>query len=197
MHLANSKTRYGAGPQVLHWLTAIFVVCGWLLGQFGDYLPRGNPRAVGLFIHMTLGQCIIALIVTRLAWRIVNPPPPFERTRFGRMQQAAATLGHYVLYALLVAVPIAGIVVQLSRGHALPIFGLWTIASPWHADRAFSRSVLKVHEYLADAVLILAFLHAAVALMHHWVLGDATLMRMLPGSGARLPARGGETTLNL
>ncbi len=36
MQWANSKTRYGAVPQIVHWLTAIFVICGFLLGQFGD-----------------------------------------------------------------------------------------------------------------------------------------------------------------
>ena len=40
MQLANTTTRYGAVPQVLHWLTAIFVICGFLLGQFGDDLPK-------------------------------------------------------------------------------------------------------------------------------------------------------------
>jgi len=40
--------------------------------------------------------------------------------------------------------------------------------------------VLKVHEYLADTLVALAGLHAAAALMHHWILGDGTLARMLP-----------------
>jgi cytochrome b561 len=29
--------------------------------------------------------------------------------------------------------------------------------------------------------MVLAFVHAAAALAHHWVLHDATLRRMLPG----------------
>jgi cytochrome b561 len=42
MQLANSKLDYGALPQALHWLTAICVVAGWLLGQFGDAFPKGR-----------------------------------------------------------------------------------------------------------------------------------------------------------
>ena len=41
MQLRNSISRYGAIPQAVHWLTALFVVAGWLLGQFGDDLPKG------------------------------------------------------------------------------------------------------------------------------------------------------------
>jgi cytochrome b561 len=176
----NSKTKYGIFPQTIHWLTAIFVIAGWLLGTFLDDFPRKMHGSV-LVVHMTLGQCVIALLVLRLAWRIVDPPPSFEKTRFGRLQERAATLVHFILYALLVAVPVAGIVVQLMRGHALPIFGLWDIASPWPADRAAARTALRIHEYLANTLLALAGLHAAAALVHHWVLGDRTLVRMLPG----------------
>jgi cytochrome b561 len=66
MQLANSQTRYGFIPQIVHWLTALFVIAGWLFGQFGDDLPKGTARAAGLFAHMTLGQCVIAMLVIRL-----------------------------------------------------------------------------------------------------------------------------------
>lgn len=184
MQLLNSKTHYGALAQIIHWLTAIFVVAGWLLGTFIDDFSRPVHAAM-LVVHMALGQCVIALLVIRLAWRFVDPPPPPEKTRFGRLQELAAALIHYLLYALLLAVPCLGIIVQLTRGNALPIFGVWDVLSPWHANRALARSVLKVHEYLANTLVALAGLHAAAALMHHWVLGDRTLVRMLPRGSAR------------
>jgi cytochrome b561 len=93
----------------------------------------------------------------------------------------ASKLSHYTLYALLVAVPFVGIIVQLKRGNAVPIFGLWDVASPWPTDRALARSVLGVHEYLANALLILAGIHAVAALIYHYAFGDRTLARMLPG----------------
>ena len=181
MQLLNSSARYGAVLQAVHWLTALLVVCGWLIGEFNDYLPKGSARAFGLLVHMTIGQCVIVLLVARLAWRIADPPPPAEPTRFGRLLEVAAKLNHYALYALLIAVPIAGIVVQFSRGRPLPLFGLEDIVSPWVLDRAFARTMLRVHEYLADTLLILAGIHAAAALIHHYLWRDRTLTRMLPG----------------
>jgi cytochrome b561 len=98
MQFANTTTRYGAVPQVLHWLTAIFVICGFLLGQFGDDLPKGGAREAGLFIHMTLGQGVVVLLVARLFWRVANPPPPPpEPTRLGRLVVWAAKLSHFSL----------------------------------------------------------------------------------------------------
>jgi cytochrome b561 len=109
-----------------------------------------------------------------------DPPPPPEPTIFGEWLDRAGRLAHYALYALLVAAPVAGIVLQFARGDALPLFGLAEIATPWTRDRAFSRSVKEVHEVLANALVLLAAFHAAAALLHHWVLRDRTLKRMLP-----------------
>jgi len=182
VQLANSETRFGAVPQIVHWLTALFVVCGFLLGQFGDVLPKGAPRQFGLLVHMTLGQCVVALLLIRLVWRQVNPPPLPEVTPLGKLLELAAKLSHFTLYGLLFVVPVLGMIVQLKRGHALPIFAIWHIQSPWPVDRNLAHSILSLHRTLADALLILAGVHAGAALVHHYIWRDRTLSRMLPGA---------------
>src|SRR5580700_6172909 len=101
MQLTNSRARYGAIPQTVHWLTVIFVLTGWLLGTFLDAFPKGPERSFALLVHMTLGQCVVALLLVRLTWRFANPPPPPEATRFGKVLEYAAKLNHYTIYALL------------------------------------------------------------------------------------------------
>jgi cytochrome b561 len=86
------------------------------------------------------------------------------------------------MYALLLVVPFLGIIVQLKRGHALPVLGFWEFQSPWPADRNIARTILGLHGWLADALLILAGVHAVAALVHHYVWRDLTLRRMLPGA---------------
>lgn len=186
MRLFNSARDYGAIARALHWLTVFLVVLAWVLGVFGDVLPKGEPRQTGLFVHISAGIAILALLVARLSWRRVDPTPPTEATEFGawmgRWLDPAAGIVHYSLYALLVAVPVAGIVLQFARGDALPLFGLAAISSPWLKDPAFAHSVKEVHEILAHALVILAAFHAGAALIHHWVFRDRTLVRMLPHS---------------
>jgi cytochrome b561 len=181
MQLANTEARYGALPQALHWLTVISVAVGWLLGQFMDDFPKGVARDTAFATHVALGEFVIVLLALRLLWRLFDRPPALLPTRFGRAAEIAATLTHYALYALLLAVPLVGIVAQLKRGDALPIFGVWRLASPWPADRTAAHSVMEVHELVANALLIFAALHAAAALIHHYVFHDRTLVRMLPG----------------
>lgn len=180
MQRRNTPEHYASILVGIHWITVALVLIGWTLGTFGDDFPRGPARATALFVHISAGLAILPLLVARLVWRVGDPPPPPELTVFGIWGEYAARLGHFLLYALLVAVPLLGIVVQFARGNPLPVFGVLDIPSPWAANRAFARSMREVHELLAHSLVIVAALHAAAALIHHWVLGDRTLQRMLP-----------------
>jgi cytochrome b561 len=183
MRLRNSAEGYGAVSQIMHWITVGLVILAWFLGEFDDTFPKGAARAASLFVHNSAGLAVIAILVLRVFWRLANPPPPLEHTILGIWLDRVARLTHYALYALLIAAPISGIVLQFARGDALPIFGLTEMASPWAANRAFARNVKEVHELMANALVIVAALHALAALIHHWVLRDRTLVRMLPHFG--------------
>jgi cytochrome b561 len=94
MQLRNSADEYGAVSLSLHWLTVGLVVLAWLLGTFGDALPRGAARSAGLLVHIWVGLAILALVALRIVWRLFDPPPPFEATRFGQWLHVAARLTH-------------------------------------------------------------------------------------------------------
>ena len=181
MQLRNSAERFGTVAQSVHWLTVVLVLLAWVLGQIGESLGSKAAEQTALFVHMSAGLAIIVLLGLRLVWRTIDAPPAPEPSKLGWMVEKSAALTHALLYLLLIAVPVTGIVLQFARGRGIPLFGLGEIASPWVADRAFSRPVKQVHEVLANALIVVALLHAGAALVHHWVFGDRTLVRMLPG----------------
>ena len=181
MRLHNSAQGYGAISKSLHWLTVALVIVAWVLGTFGDNLSRGRARDFGMFVHITAGLLVIVLLVARVIWRTVDPPPPTEITPLGSWIEAVGKLTHLTLYLLLAATPIMGILLQFARGEALPVFGFTEVPSPWVKDRGFARSMKEIHDMLANALVILAVLHASAALVHHYLWHDRTLERMLPG----------------
>jgi cytochrome b561 len=64
------------------------------------------------------------------------------------------------------------------------LFGLG-IPSPIAAlPRPVRHQVTEVHNWVAWAIIIIAALHAAAALYHHYVLKDGLLKRMLPAGRA-------------
>ena len=179
-----ASAEYGPIAKSLHWITVLFVVVAWLLGTFGDELAEGQARDSGLLIHIWIGLTILVIALARIPWRIGNPPPKVLATEFGKWlvqwTDPVSRVMHYVLYGLLVLVPLFGIALQFARGHSLPLFGLGEIPSPWVADKAFAHSLKEVHEVLANLLVILAAFHMSAALVHHIVFGDNTLRRMLP-----------------
>jgi cytochrome b561 len=200
MQFFNSPQRYGVGPMFFHWLTAVLVALAWTLGILGDDIPRGEMRDWARFVHVSAGLLVVILLVARLIWRIVNPPPPPEATPLGPWAERVGRLAHYALYALLVAVPIVGVLALFGEGKPLPLFGMFEVPSPWPKDKAFTELTEEIHETMANALLALAALHTIAALTHHWAFRDRTLTRMLPWaaestSQASAPPRDSSTPL--
>ena len=167
--------RYDRGTIALHWLTAALVVVMWLIAQFiDDFQPAG--RIYARSSHILLGLLLIGVLVVRLVWRATGGRklPPAAT---GPMQ-VAATAVHYVLYALLIALLAAGVANALVRGDN--ILNLYQLTSIAPGNTALRHNVEDVHGLLANAILILAGLHAAAALVHHFVWKDQVLRRMIP-----------------
>ena len=180
MSLRNDASGYGSVARVLHWLAALCVVTAWGLGVVLDDLPK-RIEGRALWLHMTVGLALLAIVLVRLGWRLGgNPPPPALPGPLARWSQPVAHGLHWLLYALMIAVPVVGIVLTFARGQSLPLFGLWEIASPWPRDRALARSIKDIHELGAHLTILLATVHAAAGLVHHYLLKDDTLRRMLP-----------------
>jgi cytochrome b561 len=183
MRWRNSQLDFGAIARSAHWASALFVLFAWLLETYRGYFPRGAPRDTALSIHIALGLGVLALVVFRLIWRALDPPPPeIGNARFDPWLGRVAKAGHGLLYLLLIVTPILGIVLQFSRGQPLPVFGIVSIPTPWPTlDRNFFDKIIGLHQFAANALGVVAIGHAAAALIHHWLLRDRTLARMLPG----------------
>ncbi|KQW20613.1 hypothetical protein ASC80_10250 [Afipia sp. Root123D2] len=181
MQLQNTAQSYSTVSKVLHWWMAVLVVVCWMLGVFTSGQVELTSRAVTLFVHITVGLALLDVLVLRVLWRAVSSPPPAERAIFG-IWPCIGRLVHYLLYAMLLMVPVTGIVLQFSYGKGLPLYGLIEIPSPLVSDATLANIMIEVHKLSAHALIMLAATHALTALVHHYVFRDRTLVRMLPGS---------------
>jgi cytochrome b561 len=160
----------------LHWATAALVAILWIMGQTIDFLPRGPLRANAWSLHVTLGIVLGLVLVGRVFWR-AGPGRGLPAADPGLLH-AVAKATHYALYGLLAAVVVLGVANALVRGFDL--FGLWTL--PQIGDPSLRRPVNELHELAANLTLIVAFVHAAAALVHHYVWRDGVLRRMIPAA---------------
>jgi cytochrome b561 len=162
----------------LHWLTALLVVVQFALAISWDYFAK--PTRQGMeSVHISLGVLLTAVILVRIAWRLM---PGHERPAIVSGWVKVASLGvHYLLYALLVAQAGLGFAFRWAQGHSVSFFGLFGIPGPYgQLARPDRRLLHELHEYGGWAIVIIAGLHAAAALYHHYALRDRVLARMLP-----------------
>lgn len=173
---AGKPARYDGVSILLHWITAALVVILWTLGQTIDFFPKGAPKIDARSTHFVLGATLGIVLLIRVAWRASagRSLPPADSGWIG----TAARLVHYALYALLAATVILGVFNAWQRGDVF--FNVYTIPKLVPGDLALKKTLEGLHGDFADIVLIVAGLHALAALVHHYLLRDPVLRRMLP-----------------
>jgi cytochrome b561 len=161
---------------VLHWTTAILVAVLWTIGQTIDIFPNGPLRIDYRSVHIVCGVLLGVVLVARLAWRLTRREslPPIDHGVLLFIARAT----HWLLYALLIAAVGLGVAYLWVRGDS--IFNLFSVPAFDPGNRALLHQVGGWHALAANTILIVAGVHAAAALFHHFVLRDATLQRMLP-----------------
>jgi cytochrome b561 len=172
--------RWGPVSQALHWAIALLVFAMAALGLVLDELPRAPGSTWAYDLHKSTGLLVLALMVARLAWRLVaGAPPPIAG--MPRMQRLAAGATHGLLYLLVLAMPLSGWLYDAASGlRPLHWFGLFTVPKPVAPDESLADAMHDLHEGLFVVLMVVVAAHVAAAAWHHLFRGDATLARMLP-----------------
>lgn len=179
MQFRNTTERWGALSQLVHWLIVALILAQYVLARIAEDLPLGNEKIAALARHKSVGITILVLAVLRLLWRWRGAVPPMPATA-RPYEQTSARVTHVLLYALLFLQPLTGWMMSSALNFPVSWFGLVQLpdlVSPSHPLFDFFHGA---HEMLFNALCIIALLHAAAALRHHFVLKDDVLRRMLP-----------------
>jgi cytochrome b561 len=100
------RDRYTRVAMVLHWAIAAFIVFNLSIGFFMESWPL-PIRFVALMLHVSSGLTVLALTVVRVAWRLLNDPPPYP-AGMKPWERHTAHFAHFLLYAAMVLMPLTG-----------------------------------------------------------------------------------------
>lgn len=171
----------------LHWVTAFLVLEQFASAHLWDLLEKGTSLRIDLLLtHFAGGILLAVAVVVRIVWRLLKRDelPPAATG----LQRRAATVVHMLLYCLLLAQVVLGFLFSWSTGRPLPFFNLFSIPVVVTIDPSLRHTLAELHNDGAWAIIAVVGLHAAAALMHHYVLRDGVLLRMLPGRSAKIGA---------
>jgi cytochrome b561 len=169
--------RYGNGAIGFHWVMVLLIVVVGVLGLLHDSWPK-STQSFWINIHAMIGLTVWALVIARLWWRRTHTPPDLPPD-VGEFSRRLSYPVHLLLYALMVVIPIIGIVTFIWHGRVFD-FGLFKVDFGVAKNRAIFHPTEDLHGYLAYALFALIGLHALAALWHHFVRHDGVLGRMWP-----------------
>jgi cytochrome b561 len=179
MQWRNDEHRYGVIAQLFHWAIVVLVILQFVLANRADALPLGLAKLAVLAQHKSVGITILMLAVLRLLWRLTGPVPSVPQST-PAWQRWSARISHVALYGILLLMPLSGWLMSSARNFPVSWFGFFTLPDLVEPDRSLYDQLHQVHEALATALFVLAVLHAAAALKHHFIDRDNVLRRMLP-----------------
>jgi len=174
---------YSPVARTLHWITVaavcVMIPVGLAMSYRGNVLNIWDGLTNGLYsAHKLTGFLLLWLMVGRLTYRLLHGAPPDEPT-LAWWQKAASHLVHWLLYGLLIVVPLLGWI-GVSLFPALTIFDLFDLPALAKPNEEAAKRVLDIHGKLALATGALALVHIGAALHHYLFLKDGVMRRMLP-----------------
>lgn len=171
---------YPATSKLLHWLVAICVLVTIPIAIWMTNADKGPLQDSLYNLHKSIGVLILALMLLRLANRLIVGAPAPDPTLEPWQRSVSATV-HTLLYVLLLAMPIVGYTANSAFGASTPFFGLFELPPIVGKNEALSTQLFMLHRWTGFAVAGLALLHIGAALQHYFIRRDGVLQRMLPG----------------
>jgi cytochrome b561 len=173
--------RYSNVNVAFHWVTAVLVLLQiWLGLSFADM--ANGPEKANLFTwHRTIGSVILLLVLARLTYRLMNPPPPYP-PELPRWERFAGTWNHRLFYLLLIAMPIGGLlaVSGLTPGPNITLAGGISFPKIPGVSKELGEIAGDVHSAAAWLLIALIVLHVAAALKHQFFDRNRAAGRMPP-----------------
>lgn len=176
MSLTNTDDEYGAVAKAFHWLTALIIFTLIPVGLYMGTMAYGPDKLQVVLLHKSFGFLALFLVIGRIIWRIITPPPEALSTH-ASWEHTLATAAHGFLYLALIGMPLSGWVMSSAGEYPVPFFGL-QMPDIVGKNEALGHLAHEVHEYLAFGLIFAVGLHVAGAFKHVLIDKDATLMRM-------------------
>ena len=174
-----SLHRYTGVAIALHWLIAFAILGTFLLGQYMTNLQLSPAKLKLYSYHKWIGVTIFLLMLMRIAWRLAHRPP-LPPASMPAWQHSAASIAHFFLYALTLAIPVSGWLMSSASGFQVVYLGVIPIPDLLAKSKDAAQELKQLHEALNWLMVLVVAMHVAAALKHHLMDRDDVLQRMLP-----------------
>ncbi len=190
----NTDERFGKLAMTLHWSVAILFLLLYVSVYYRRWFTEAQTEInmTALHLHLSFGITVMVFIALRIIYKLWDKTP--KDVPGSKLEHLAAHSAHYMLYAIMIAIPLTGyfgtglntdffFAFEIPRFRDTAVYDLvitnW-LGLTWEQ---FEPPIDFIHKTGgATVVWMLIGVHIAAALFHHFIRKDNTLRRMLPVS---------------
>ncbi|RYE81075.1 MAG: cytochrome b [Oxalobacteraceae bacterium] len=175
----NQNRHFNLLARVLHWSMALAITVMLFVGAAMVVSLRYREQLLDL--HRPLGLAILLLAIVRLANRLRHAPPPLPAD-LPRLQVWAAKASHWLLYALMLAMPLIGWGMLSAGAYPVVLFNGVNLPAILPHSPVLYGFLRPLHGVLAYLLFFTVLGHLGAALFHAWVRRDGVFEQMAKGS---------------
>jgi cytochrome b561 len=162
--------------RLLHWTMAVLILAMLFIGVAMVSSLSDYHRLVA--IHRPLGILLLVLVAVRLVNRLLSPPPPLPAA-MPPLLRLAAHGSHWLLYGLMVAVPLVGWGMLSAADYPIPLAGGLHLPPILPHDKALYAILRPAHTVLAFLLFATFLVHLGAALTHALIFKDGIFRSMV------------------
>ena len=174
----NRPRHFNLLARVLHWAMALAILAMLFVGA--GMVVSLQYRAQLLDLHRPLGIAILLLAIVRLVNRLSRPTPALPGD-LPAIQKFAAHASHWLLYGLMLAMPLIGWAMLSAGGYPIPMFGVVHLPAIVPHSPEIYGMLRPLHGVLAYVLFATILAHLGAALFHAWVRRDEVFGQMARG----------------
>ncbi len=171
--------RFAPFARLLHWTMAVLILAMLFIGA-GMVSTASEYYPALLAWHRPIGIAILALALVRLGFRLGRRPPGLPDD-MPEWQKAAALASHWLLYALMIAMPLIGWAMQSAGGYPVLVTKALVLPPILPHDIHLYGVLRRTHGVLAYAFFLLILGHLGAALTHALIRRDGVFQSMAGG----------------
>jgi len=179
MKYFNTTSHFGFISILVHWIMAVIIIGLFVLGKYMHDLDYYDVfYHIGPWWHKSFGLLIAFLLIFRILWHLTNSKvkPVLTHKSY---EIKLAVIMKILLYTLMFVCCISGILISTAEDASISFFDVLELPALISYGGKQADLAGIIHEYSTTALIVLAVLHMAAALKHHYIDKDKTLIRIL------------------
>ncbi|MGI0115798.1 cytochrome b [Zooshikella sp. RANM57] len=175
----NDYKKYSLSIRLIHWVMALLIAIQFVTILYAKVMgEEGSLTFLMIQLHHASGILVLLFLILRVVARNIGKYPELPATYFSKREQMHAKVGQYLLYILMLFMPVTGYIIMDSSPYNVHFFQ-FAMPDIMQEKESTMNVVMELHEIGAWVIGFFVLGHIAFVIKHHFAKRGARLVRRM------------------